>query len=171
MTAFWDVAPCSLGVDRRFRGAYYLHLRLYDRGSTDFWNVDLLQRDYTALYPISSSWILLFTFFTLLQQPLYRSCFHAFGGATNRFDSLSQTLPLYRLLKPQTRCNILWKKDQVSAMSLSTQLYKIKNLTKENTIQYSNQQNQKVKDILTILIMFPNILNTYNVISVMFHNR
>jgi hypothetical protein len=23
--AFWDVAPCSLGVDRYFRGAYYLH--------------------------------------------------------------------------------------------------------------------------------------------------
>jgi hypothetical protein len=25
MTAFWDVAPCSLEVDRRFRGAYCLH--------------------------------------------------------------------------------------------------------------------------------------------------
>jgi hypothetical protein len=25
--AFWDVAPCSLGEDRRFRGAYYLHHR------------------------------------------------------------------------------------------------------------------------------------------------
>jgi hypothetical protein len=153
MTAFWDVAPCSLGVDRRFRGAYYLHLRLYDRGSTTS-ETSIYFNETTRRYPISSSWILLFTFFTLLQQPLYRSCFHAFGGATNRFDSLSQTLPLYRLLKPQTRCNILWKKDQVSAMSLSTQLYKIKNLTKENTIQYSNQQNQKVKDILTILIMF-----------------
>jgi hypothetical protein len=23
--AFWDVVPCSLGVDRRFRGAYCLH--------------------------------------------------------------------------------------------------------------------------------------------------
>jgi hypothetical protein len=23
--AFWDTAPCSLGVDRRFRGAYCLH--------------------------------------------------------------------------------------------------------------------------------------------------
>jgi hypothetical protein len=28
MTFFWDVAPCSLvKVDRRFRGAYYLHNR------------------------------------------------------------------------------------------------------------------------------------------------
>jgi hypothetical protein len=26
MTAFWDIAPCSLvEVDRRFRGAYCLH--------------------------------------------------------------------------------------------------------------------------------------------------
>jgi hypothetical protein len=26
MTAFWDMAPCSLvAVDRRFRGAYLLH--------------------------------------------------------------------------------------------------------------------------------------------------
>jgi hypothetical protein len=26
MRAFWDVASCSLvGVDRRFRGAYYIH--------------------------------------------------------------------------------------------------------------------------------------------------
>jgi hypothetical protein len=23
--AFWDIAPCSLGVDRRFRGVYCLH--------------------------------------------------------------------------------------------------------------------------------------------------
>jgi hypothetical protein len=23
--AFWDIAPCSLGVDRHFRGAYCLH--------------------------------------------------------------------------------------------------------------------------------------------------
>jgi hypothetical protein len=27
MTVFWDVAPCSLvEVDRRLRGAYYLHV-------------------------------------------------------------------------------------------------------------------------------------------------
>jgi hypothetical protein len=23
--AFWDIAPCNLGVDRRLRGAYCLH--------------------------------------------------------------------------------------------------------------------------------------------------
>jgi hypothetical protein len=23
--AFWDIVPCSVGVDRRFRGAYCLH--------------------------------------------------------------------------------------------------------------------------------------------------
>jgi hypothetical protein len=25
MTAFWDIVPCSLVVDRRFRGVYYFH--------------------------------------------------------------------------------------------------------------------------------------------------
>jgi hypothetical protein len=26
MTAFWDIVPCSVvGVDRHFRGAYFLH--------------------------------------------------------------------------------------------------------------------------------------------------
>jgi hypothetical protein len=36
---FWDVAPCSLGVDRRFRGANCL------------WNLGPLQRDYKAIHP------------------------------------------------------------------------------------------------------------------------
>jgi hypothetical protein len=58
-TAFWDIAPCSLvEVDRRFRGAYcLLHHGDEDGGSTHLWNVDLLQRDYKALYPrrLSSS--------------------------------------------------------------------------------------------------------------------
>jgi hypothetical protein len=47
--AFWGIASCSLvEVDRRFRG------------STHLWNVGLLQREYTALYPrwISSSYSL-----------------------------------------------------------------------------------------------------------------
>jgi hypothetical protein len=49
--AFWDIAPCSLGVYRRFRGAYCL------------WNVGILQRDYTVLYPrrlqsLWNSWLL-----------------------------------------------------------------------------------------------------------------
>jgi len=44
-----DIAPCSLvEVDRRFRGAYFLH-QGDDGGSTHLWNVGLLQRDYTAL--------------------------------------------------------------------------------------------------------------------------
>jgi hypothetical protein len=25
MTALWDIAPCSLGIDRRYGGAYFLH--------------------------------------------------------------------------------------------------------------------------------------------------
>jgi hypothetical protein len=56
MRVFWDIAPCSLGVERRFRGAYYLHHKRNDGGSTLLWNVGLF-RDYTALYPrrLSSS--------------------------------------------------------------------------------------------------------------------
>jgi hypothetical protein len=52
MTVFWDIAPCNLvEVDRRFRGAYWLHHHLPDDGgSTHLWNVGLLL-DYTALYP------------------------------------------------------------------------------------------------------------------------
>jgi hypothetical protein len=34
MVVFWDVAPCSLGVDRRFRGAYCLHHQVGVGGST-----------------------------------------------------------------------------------------------------------------------------------------
>jgi hypothetical protein len=47
-SVFWDVAPCSLGVDRRFRGAYCLHRP--DGGITNLWNLGLLW-DYTALHP------------------------------------------------------------------------------------------------------------------------
>jgi hypothetical protein len=57
MTAFWDVASCSLvDVDGRFRGAYCRqHQR--DDGSTHLWNVGLLPRDYTVIHPrnLSSS--------------------------------------------------------------------------------------------------------------------
>jgi hypothetical protein len=31
---FWDVAPCSLGVDRRLRGAYCLHHQGPDDGGS-----------------------------------------------------------------------------------------------------------------------------------------
>jgi hypothetical protein len=54
-TAFCNTAPWNLvEIYRRFRGAYCLHHqghRLNDGGSTRFWNVTLLQRDYTAMYP------------------------------------------------------------------------------------------------------------------------
>jgi hypothetical protein len=60
MADFWDIAPCSpVEVDLYFRGAYCLHYRSSDDGdSTHLWNVCLLQRDYTALYPrkLSSSY-------------------------------------------------------------------------------------------------------------------
>jgi hypothetical protein len=49
--ALWDIELCSLGVDRRFRGAYCLRHQGDDGGSTHLRNVGLLQRDYMALYP------------------------------------------------------------------------------------------------------------------------
>jgi hypothetical protein len=59
LSAFWDTAPCSfVEISRRFRGVYCLYRQddeSYDEGSTHFWNVGLLLRDYTALYPIRLS--------------------------------------------------------------------------------------------------------------------
>jgi hypothetical protein len=50
MTAFWDIAPCSLvEVDRRFRGQYYLSRPDYG-GSTHIRNIRIL-RHYIVLYP------------------------------------------------------------------------------------------------------------------------
>jgi hypothetical protein len=53
ITTIYYIALCSLvEVDWRFRGAYTYAVR-----NTHLWNVDLLQRDYAALYPsrLSSS--------------------------------------------------------------------------------------------------------------------
>jgi hypothetical protein len=57
MAAFWVIAPYSLvETDRRFRGVYCLY-RSDDAGSTLLWNVGLLQRDCTALYP-RNAWLI-----------------------------------------------------------------------------------------------------------------
>jgi hypothetical protein len=50
--AFLDIAPCNLGVDRRFRGVHCLHHQ-GDVGPDDGGNVGQLEQDYTALYPRS----------------------------------------------------------------------------------------------------------------------
>jgi hypothetical protein len=57
ITAFWDIASCSLfEVDRRFRGAYCLHHYPHvNRGSTYLWNFSLLEQNYTVLYSRSLS--------------------------------------------------------------------------------------------------------------------
>jgi hypothetical protein len=53
LTAFFNITPCNLvKVDRRFRGTYCLHHQGNYRGSTHFLNINLLQWDYMALYPI-----------------------------------------------------------------------------------------------------------------------
>jgi hypothetical protein len=57
LTAFWDMALCSLIVDRCFRGAYCLRNqvgRRDDVGSTHLWNVGLILQAYMAPYP---SWL------------------------------------------------------------------------------------------------------------------
>jgi hypothetical protein len=53
MTAFWDIAPCSLiEVLPLFRDVYcFHHHRPGDWGSTHLWNISLLQWDYILLYP------------------------------------------------------------------------------------------------------------------------
>jgi hypothetical protein len=43
---FWDILPCKMVVDRRFRG---------DGGSTNLWNFDR-QSFYTAVYPRRQLW-------------------------------------------------------------------------------------------------------------------
>jgi hypothetical protein len=48
MIVFWDIVPCSLGVDCHFRGVSCLHHHPVDRGGMLFSNVGLLQ-DYIAL--------------------------------------------------------------------------------------------------------------------------
>jgi hypothetical protein len=56
MTAFWDIALCSLvEVDRRFRGAYWLHPHIIDDGgSKRLWNVGQILLEYTAQHPRNS---------------------------------------------------------------------------------------------------------------------
>jgi hypothetical protein len=48
MIAFWDAAPCSLEVDRHFRGAYYLNHQ-DDGGSST---------SETSVYFDESTWLL-----------------------------------------------------------------------------------------------------------------
>jgi hypothetical protein len=52
MTVSWVVAPCSLVVYRRFRGACCLyHQGDDDGGSKSLWNIGKFLPDYTALQP------------------------------------------------------------------------------------------------------------------------
>jgi hypothetical protein len=48
---FWDILPCKIIVDRRFRGAYCLH---HQGCSTYIWNVG--RQFYTAVYPRRQLW-------------------------------------------------------------------------------------------------------------------
>jgi hypothetical protein len=60
-TVFWDVAPCShVEVDRRYKGAYFLHLQgdvMMEAVCTSEMSGQL-QRDYTALHPRRLNFIL-----------------------------------------------------------------------------------------------------------------
>jgi hypothetical protein len=53
---FWDVLPCKIIVDRRFRGTCWLHHhRPDDEGSTYFWNFGR-RLFYTAVHPRRQIW-------------------------------------------------------------------------------------------------------------------
>jgi hypothetical protein len=53
MLAFWDIVQCSLiEVERRLKGAYFLHRQSVDDGdSKHLCNVGHCIRDYIAQYP------------------------------------------------------------------------------------------------------------------------
>jgi hypothetical protein len=51
---FWDIVPCKMIVDRRFRGTYCLHHQ-GSLMSTHLWNVGR-QSFYTAVYPRRQLW-------------------------------------------------------------------------------------------------------------------
>jgi hypothetical protein len=56
MTVFWDIAPCRLGVDRRFRGAYCLYrqgtLTMEAVGTSDMSNSDFRFSNHKYYMPI-----------------------------------------------------------------------------------------------------------------------
>jgi hypothetical protein len=62
MTAFWNTALYSLvEIDQHFRNVCCLHHEGTGGASTHPWNIGLIQRDYTALYPgrLSSKYLVL----------------------------------------------------------------------------------------------------------------
>jgi hypothetical protein len=75
MVAFWDASCSFVEVDRCFKHAYCLHKqgdRPRDGGSMHLWNVSLLQRDYTALYPRRLSYLVKIR--SLLLQTQTQNC-------------------------------------------------------------------------------------------------
>jgi hypothetical protein len=77
-TAFWEAPNSPLKADRRFWGAYCLHHRPDDWGSTQLCNVCLLLRDYTALLS-QKVVIFMYNLSTLISQQwrkrlLFTSC-------------------------------------------------------------------------------------------------
>jgi hypothetical protein len=68
MRATFDIAPCSFGVDWRFRGVYCLHHQGGDDGGSMYlWNIRLLHQDYMAVIPEGSHvWIVLIMWLSII---------------------------------------------------------------------------------------------------------
>jgi hypothetical protein len=70
---FWDVLPCKIIVDRRFRNTCCLHHQSvegpYDGGSTYIWNVGR-QLFYTAVHPRRQIWSLYLLFWLIRLLPI-----------------------------------------------------------------------------------------------------
>jgi hypothetical protein len=116
--AFWHMTLCSLvEVDRRFRGAYCLHhqcditYRSADTISTPVWNIDLLERQYTAAYPRRLS-----TSYSQLWEPeiSYSHIIYCYGRGwyhTTRTATTTVLLcfPIWLPIIPDSSSRALWQ--------------------------------------------------------------
>jgi hypothetical protein len=75
ITAFWDIAPCSLGADQRIRDAYCLH----HQGDESCWSTPRLHGTKAVIFIILMSFFVPYAFiprsfglriFTLLSKPI-----------------------------------------------------------------------------------------------------
>jgi hypothetical protein len=85
MRTFWEIPLC-----RQFKRAYYLHHQLDNAGGNrHLWNVGLLHRNYTVLYPRRlTSWL------GNISLPEDSSCFVRVGGVRLRLWTAATNRPV-----------------------------------------------------------------------------
>jgi hypothetical protein len=94
--AFWDISPCSLGVDRRFRGAYCLHRQ----GDEGWWLA--LRTSETSVYSNETTRRYIPEGSNLLPSQLFRFTIHSIlcynrsaePQITHKMRDLQWTFPL-----------------------------------------------------------------------------